>query len=58
MSDVDFGGEPCTAVKTITHDGREETLFFAKQTGLLLGIEKAEKYHLLFDMGNTSIKET
>lgn len=41
VSEVEFGGELCTGVKAITHDGREDTLFFAKQTGLLLGIEKA-----------------
>ena len=39
--EVDFGGELCTAVKSTTHDGREETSFFAQSTGLLLGIEKA-----------------
>ncbi len=39
--ETSFGGELCTALKVQTHDNREETLFFAKQSGLLMGIEKS-----------------
>lgn len=40
--EVDFGGELCTALKVQTHHGHNETLFFAKQSGLLMGIEKSD----------------